>query len=59
MNDSIKQGIESTSPPKLKYRHQILKLFFEHPLSVGLFIAVIGGVIATVVGGIILKKIYP
>jgi hypothetical protein len=31
----------------------------KHPLSVGIIAAVVGDIIATVVGTIILKRIYP
>jgi len=58
-NYPVKQEIDSTCIPETKNNHIFLKLFFEHPLSVGIIAAVVGDIIATVVGTIILKRIYP
>jgi len=53
--DPVVQEIDSTCTPKHKNNHMSLKLFFEHP-----FIAtIVGGIIATIVATIILKRIYP
>jgi hypothetical protein len=51
IDNSVEQKIESSSTLEPKDKHRILKLLLEHPLSVGL--------IVTVIGGIILKRIYP